>query len=302
MARPPVNIAASVKARLLHLAREERQPFDVLLVRFALERLLYRLSISPLRDQFILKGGLFLALWLEDSNRVTRDADFLAFGDASAERLIADFGAIMGTEAEDGLVFDTKALTARPIREEAEYGGMRLSTTAYLERTRIPITIDLGFGDAVAEPTAASIFPTLLDFPDPEIRVYPPATVIAEKFQAMVMLGIANGRMKDFFTTFGPFPRHARSIRMRSTQRSRRPSIAGARRFRPNDRPDYRRQWPRIAPSNASGAPMGQASISKESDSGPFSTLCGTSSAQAANDFLTGVSDKAFECQFGTWI
>jgi len=198
MAKPPVNVAASVKARLLHLAREERQPFDVLLVRFALERLLYRLSMSPLRDQFILKGGLLLALWLEDSNRVTRDADFLAFGDASAERLIADFGAIMQTEAEDGLIFDTNALTARPIREEAEYGGMRLSTTAYLERTRIPITIDLGFGDAVAEPAAASIFPTLLDFPDPEIRVYPPATVIAEKFRAMVMLGIANGRMKDF--------------------------------------------------------------------------------------------------------
>lgn len=199
MARPPVNIAASVKARLLRLAREERQPFDVLLVRFVLERLLYRLSMSPLRDQFILKGGLLLALWLEDSNRVTRDADFLAFGDASAERLIADFGAIMATEAEDGLVFDTKALTARPIRAEADYGGMRLSTTAYLERTRIPITIDLGFGDAVAEPAAASKLPTLLDFPDPEIRVYPPATVIAEKFHAMVTLGIANGRMKDFY-------------------------------------------------------------------------------------------------------
>ena len=199
MARPPVNIAASVKARLLHVAREERQPFDVLLVRFALERLLYRLSISPLRDQFILKGGLLVGLWLEDSNRVTRDADFLAFGDASSGRLIEDFTAIMGIEAADGLAFDTRALTARPIRGAAEYGGMRLSTTAYLDRTRIPITIDLGFGDAVAEPAAASIFPTLLDFPDPEIRVYPPATVIAEKFQAMVALGIANGRMKDFY-------------------------------------------------------------------------------------------------------
>ena len=198
MARPPVNIAASVKARLLDVARKERQPFDVLLVRFALERLLYRLSISPLRDQFILKGGLLVGLWLEDSNRVTRDADFLAFGDASAERLIADFRAIMSMETADGLAFETEALTARPIREATEYGGMRLSTTAYLDRTKIPITIDLGFGDAVAEPAAASIFPTLLDFPDPEIRVYTPATVIAEKFQAVVALGIANGRMKDF--------------------------------------------------------------------------------------------------------
>lgn len=199
MARPPVNIAASVKARLLHVAREERQPFDVVLVRFALERLLYRLSISPLRDQFILKGGLLVGLWLEDSNRVTRDADFLAFGDASAGRLIADFTAIMDIEVADGLAFDTEALTAKPIRETTEYGGMRLSTTAYLDRTRIPITIDLGFGDAVAEPATASIFPTLLDFPDSEIRIYPPAAVIAEKFQAMVALGIANGRMKDFY-------------------------------------------------------------------------------------------------------
>lgn len=198
MARLPVNIAASVKARLLDVARAERQPFDVLLVRFALERLLYRLSISALRDQFILKGGLLVGLWLEDSNRVTRDADFLAFGDASAGRLIEDFTAIMGIEAADGLAFDTGALRARPIREATEYGGMRLSTTAYLDRTSIPITIDLGFGDAVTRPAEKSIFPTLLDFPDPEIRVYRPATVIAEKFQAVVALGIANGRMKDF--------------------------------------------------------------------------------------------------------
>lgn len=198
MAKPPANVAASVKARLLQLARDDRQPFDVLLVRFALERLLYRLSISPLRDQFILKGGLLVTLWLEDDNRVTRDADFLAFGDASAARLIADFGTVMAIEAGDGLTFDVDALTARPIREDAEYGGMRLSTTAYLERTRISVTIDLGFGDALADPAPAIPFPTMLDFPDPEIRAYPPTSVIAEKFQAMVALGIANGRMKDF--------------------------------------------------------------------------------------------------------
>lgn len=199
MAKAPANIAASAKARLLALARAEGQPFDVLLVRFALERLLYRLSISAQRDNFILKGGLLVTLWLEDSNRVTRDMDFLAFGDASAARLIADFSTIMQIEADDGLVFDTKGLAAKPIREEAEYGGMRLSTIALLERTRIPVTIDLGFGDAIAKPADPIAYPTLLDFPDPEIRVYPPATVIAEKFQAMVALGIANSRMKDYY-------------------------------------------------------------------------------------------------------
>src|SRR3546814_8677889 len=102
----------------------------------------------------------------------------------------------MAIGADDGLAFDVDALTARPIREEAEYGGMRLSTTAYLERTRIPVTIDLGFGDALADPATTIPFSTMLDFPDPEIRAYPPTSVIAEKFQAMVALGIANGRMQ----------------------------------------------------------------------------------------------------------
>ena len=199
MAKAPVNIAASAKERLLRLSREIGQPFDVLLVRFALERLLYRLSISAQRDNFILKGGLLVTLWLEDSNRVTRDMDFLAFGDASAARLIADFSAIMAIDGGDGLEFDTKGLKAKPIREEAEYGGMRLTTIARLERTRIPVTVDLGFGDAIAGPAKPIAYPTLLDFPDPEIRVYPPATVIAEKFQAIVALGVANSRMKDYY-------------------------------------------------------------------------------------------------------
>lgn len=199
MAKAPVNIAASAKERLLRLSREVGQPFEVLLTRFALERLLYRLSISGQRDNFILKGGLLVTLWLEDSNRVTRDMDFLAFGDASAARLIADFTEIMGIDAGDGLEFDTKGLQAKPIREEAEYGGMRLTTIARLERTRIQVTIDLGFGDAIAGPAEPIAYPTLLDFPDPEIRVYPPATVIAEKFQAIVALGVANSRMKDYY-------------------------------------------------------------------------------------------------------
>src|SRR3546814_19751840 len=135
----------------MKLVRAGHHTCDVLRVRFALERLLYRLSMSALRDQFILNGGLLVTLWLEDDNRVTRDADFLAFGDASMARMIADFGTVMAIGADDGLAFDVDALTARPIREEAEYGGMRLSTTAYLERTRIPVTIDLGFGDALAD-------------------------------------------------------------------------------------------------------------------------------------------------------
>ena len=106
---------------------------------------------------------------------------------------------MMGLPADDGLVFDVDNLSATAIREEMEYGGTRLKTVAYLEKTRIPITIDIGFGDAMADPTRQLDYPSLLDLPAPNIRTYPPATVIAEKFQAIMVLGIANGRMKDFY-------------------------------------------------------------------------------------------------------
>jgi predicted nucleotidyltransferase component of viral defense system len=173
--------------------------FDVVLVRFALERLLYRLSQSAHRERFVLKGGMLVTVWLESESRETRDADFLGHGDEGPEQLVADFREIMSIAVEDGIEFDLDALKANPIREEMEYGGTRLKTFAYLERTRIPVTIDIGFGDALAHPSHELTYPTLLDLPPPDIRAYPPATVIAEKFQAMVQLGIANGRMKDYY-------------------------------------------------------------------------------------------------------
>ncbi len=199
MAKTPTNMAKSVKDRLLNIARQEGRVFDVLLVRFALERLLYRLSVSEHRDRFVLKGGMLVTVWVEDDNRVTRDADFLGHGDSDPERLAADFREIMAIESDDGLVFDLDALAATAIREEMEYGGTRLKTSAYLEKTRIPVTIDIGFGDAMADATQQLDYPTLLDLPAPNVRAYPPATVIAEKFQAMVALGVLNGRMKDYY-------------------------------------------------------------------------------------------------------
>lgn len=199
MGRAPTNMAKSVKDRLLNIARKEGRAFDVLLVRFALERLLYRLSISAHRDRFVLKGGMLVTVWVADDNRVTRDADFLGHGDADPDRLVADFQEIMAIDNDDGLAFDIDALAATVIREEMEYGGVRLKTAAYLERTRIPVTIDIGFGDAMADATQRLDYPTLLDLPVPQVRSYPPATVIAEKFQAMVALGVLNGRMKDYY-------------------------------------------------------------------------------------------------------
>lgn len=199
MAKGTVNEAASIKQRLLNLARTEGRVYDAVLVRYALERLLYRLSISSLRDRFILKGGMLVTLWIGSGNRETRDADFLGFGDSNEKKLRSAFAEILAIDANDGLVFDIDGLKATTMREDTGYGGVRLRTTAFLERSRIPVTIDIGFGDALAAEAQPLLYPSLLDMETPQIRTYPPATVIAEKFQAMVALGVANGRMKDYF-------------------------------------------------------------------------------------------------------
>jgi predicted nucleotidyltransferase component of viral defense system len=199
MAKVAIDMAKSVKDQLLNLARKEGRAFDVLLVRFGLERLLYRLSVSAHRDRFVLKGGMLVTAWVADDNRVTRDVDFLGYGDSDPDSLVGDFREIMAIGSDDGLVFDIDALAATVIREEMEYGGVRLKTAAHLEKTRIPVTIDIGFGDAMTDATQRLEYPTLLDLPAPQIRSYPPATVIAEKFQAMVALGVLNGRMKDYY-------------------------------------------------------------------------------------------------------
>lgn len=194
----PKNMAASVKARLLTMARKQGRAFDLLLVRFALERLLFRLSLSPHRNNYVLKGGMLVSQWLEHDNRETRDIDFLGFGPPDEVAITAIFAEIMALDTGDGLVFDVGALATSAIREEMEYGGIRLKTFAYLERTRIPVTLDVGFGDALTDATLTIDYPSLLDMEQPKIRSYPPETVIAEKFQALVALGLANGRMKDF--------------------------------------------------------------------------------------------------------
>lgn len=199
MADRPTNVAASVKGRLLNLARAQNRNFDVLLVRYALERLLFRLSRSQYRDSYILKGGMLVTQWLDHDNRETRDIDFLGFGPDGPDTIKAIFAGIMAIEADDGLAFDVAALTASAIREETEYGGIRLRTSAYLEKTRIPVTLDIGFGDALADASQNIEYPSLLGMERPDIRSYPPEAVIAEKFQAVVALGLANGRMKDFY-------------------------------------------------------------------------------------------------------
>lgn len=199
MAKELKNIGASVRARLLQLAKASGQSFDLILTRFALERLLFRLSQSPHADRFVLKGAMLMMSWFEDPHRGTRDLDLLGFGDPEPEAMLTTFREILALDADDGVEFDVNALRIDRIREELEYGGLRLRTTASISGARVSLTIDIGFGDAM-EPGAEMLdYPSMLAFPAPRLRAYARETVIAEKFQAMVALGRANSRMKDFY-------------------------------------------------------------------------------------------------------
>lgn len=147
----------------------------------------------------VLKGAMLMATWFDDPHRPTRDVDFLGYVDPTPEAMLATFREICAIEVDDGIAFDIDALRVELIREELDYGGLRLRTTGQLAAARITIIIDIGFGDAI-EPGIDEInFPVLLGLPEPRLRVYARETVIAEKFQAMVMLGLANSRMKDFY-------------------------------------------------------------------------------------------------------
>jgi hypothetical protein len=183
----------------LTLAKERNQPFDLLLTRYALERLLYRLSSGQHRERFVLKGAMLMASWIDDPYRTTRDLDLLGFGDSDPDTVIGVFREICAMKANDAVVFDIPGLAVDRIRDENEYGGLRIKTTAIVDGAKIRILVDVGFGDAI-EPGLTEIeLPVLLDQPAPRLRAYPYETVIAEKFQAMVMLGRANSRMKDFY-------------------------------------------------------------------------------------------------------
>ena len=192
------NFAASARARILALSHESGKPFQQLLLRYACERFLYRLSLSEHRDRCILKGASLLGLWMSDPYRSTRDLDFLAYGPSdksSVNELIASICSI--PFPDDGIEFDLNSLRVEDIREETEYGGMRVKVDALLDRTVIHLQIDLGFGDAVAP--VDEEYPTILHgLPAPRVRAYPREYVVAEKFGAMLSLGRGNSRMKDF--------------------------------------------------------------------------------------------------------
>jgi predicted nucleotidyltransferase component of viral defense system len=192
-------IGASVRSRLANLARAKGINLELLLVRYTLERLLYRLGESDYRSRFILKGAMLQTVWLDDLFRPTRDLDLLAYGDSGTEHVKTVFAEILSIKSDDGIAFDIESLSVEPIREQSDYGGLRVETTARLASTRIKIQIDLGFGDAVTPQAKKIDYPVLLDSPTPKILAYPKETVVAEKLQAIVVLGMTNGRMKDFY-------------------------------------------------------------------------------------------------------
>ncbi|WP_018291643.1 nucleotidyl transferase AbiEii/AbiGii toxin family protein [Verrucomicrobium sp. 3C] len=194
------NVSASILARLRNVATASGADFLVILSRYVLERLLYRLSLSPYRERFILKGALLFPLWFADTFRPTRDLDLLGSGDPRPDELARVFRAVMSIERpEDGVVFDVGKLQAAAIRNAAEYDGVRIRSEAHIGNARLPVQIDVGFGDVVVPPPAEIDYPVLLDAPAPRLRVYPKETVVAEKFEAIVALGADNSRMKDFY-------------------------------------------------------------------------------------------------------
>jgi len=194
------NIGASVRARLLSRAHAEHLDFQVLLTRYALERVLYRLSMSEHRNRFILKGAMLFSVWVNAPFRPTRDLDLLGYGDNDVNAIADAFRSICAQPVvDDGVEFDIAALKAAPIREDLEYAGVRVRTSAIIDRARMPVQIDVGFGDAVTPAPVQIDYPVLLDMPAPRLRAYPVETVVAEKFEALVTRGIVNSRLKDYY-------------------------------------------------------------------------------------------------------
>jgi predicted nucleotidyltransferase component of viral defense system len=199
----PSNVAASVRQRLLNIIRETGDDANLIWSRYATERLLYRLSVSEYAGDFVLKGALLFMVWTGQPYRPTVDLDLLGHGEDSSERVEEVFRNVCRVDAEpDGLLFGPETVKAGLIRKDQEYQGQRVTLVAFLGKARIPLQVDIGFGDVVTPRAEEIAYPTLLDFPAPRIRACPRETVVAEKLQTMVVLGIANSRMKDFYDVF----------------------------------------------------------------------------------------------------
>ena len=197
------NIGASVTARLLNRAKSSGDDFQTVLTSFCFERFLHRLGASDCSDRFVLKGAMLLRLWSDQPYRATRDLDLLRRGDGSFEAIRSDIRAICTTPVEpDAVEFDVNSMTVEAVRAEDEYAGTRATLVARCGTARLTLQIDMGVGDAVWPAAKRYIYPTLLDFSSPLILAYPREAVVAEKLEAMVVLGDRNSRIKDFFDLY----------------------------------------------------------------------------------------------------
>lgn len=194
------DLAASVRAKLLNIAKAERSDFNQVLIRYALERFLYRLGQSNHADHFLLKGALLFALWYDMPHRPTRDVDLLGFGASDLKTLKQVFTEIANISVPDGISFDASSIQLETIRKEAGYTGARINMSGELAKARFKTQIDIGFGDAVTPGPVQAIYPVLIaDFPAPSLRAYPVYSVISEKLHAIALLGMANSRLKDYW-------------------------------------------------------------------------------------------------------
>jgi len=194
------NIEASVRDRLQNKARETNRPFAEVLQYYSMERFLYRFSQSKYKDKFILKGALMFTVWEVSDRRTTLDIDFLAYFDnqiTTIEKVVKDVCKVR--VPADGLIFDPETIVGQKIKKDADYEGVRVKFRGFLKRSRIPMQIDIGFGDIVYPKPRIINYPAILDFPNPHLKGYPLESVVSEKFEAMVKLGLLNSRMKDFF-------------------------------------------------------------------------------------------------------
>jgi hypothetical protein len=183
----------------MNVAKATGTDFNLVLVRFALERLLFRLSTSAHSDRFVLKGALLFTLWYDLPHRATRDADLLGFGPSDTGSMAGVFRDIASVAVDDGIVFDPASVRVGVIRKDAGYGGVRVTLNGKLANARCVAQVDVGFGDAVTPGPTDAVYPVLLDdLPAPRLRTYPVYTVVAEKLHAIVVLGMVNSRLKDY--------------------------------------------------------------------------------------------------------
>ena len=225
------GLVVSVQTRLVRHAKTLGLDPNLVLGRFAAERLLYRLSRSRHADRFVLKGALLMLVWLGETIRPTRDVDLLGFGEVSEQSLARIFADVCSVDVEpDGLAYLPSSVRVGLIRQEDAYGGFRVTLDARLGKARLRVQVDVGIGDAVTPEPEWLEYPGLLDFPRPRMRAYRPETAIAEKLHAMVVLGAANSRMRDFFDVYAlsqhaPFDGMLLTRAVRATFERRRTAI-----------------------------------------------------------------------------